>query len=106
MRRVAFAVSLFAVIHAAACLWLIPWSNTAFQLWFDTGSPMSKAGSIGNLVALALSFPFALWAMMIHPARVSTPWLVASVIVNSSLWAACLYVMLAWLRQRRHQARG
>lgn len=100
MRKVAWAAFIFAAAHALTCVWLIPRTNTAFQLWFDVGAPMSKAEDIGHLVALVLSFPVALWTLTLHPARVSTGALVISVVVNSSLWAACLFASLVWLRGR------
>ena len=100
MRKAAVTAFIFAAAHALTCLWLIPRTNTAFQSWFDTGAPMSKAEGIGHLVALALSFPVAFWTLTLHPARVGIWALVISVVVNSSLWAACLFVILVWLRRR------
>ncbi len=102
MRRAICGTLLFAVVHAVASLWLIPRTNIAFQHWFDTGSPMSKSESIGYLVALILSFPVAVRTLALHPARVGTQELVISVVANSSLWAACLYFALMWLRRKRH----
>ena len=106
MRKVVLGAHMFAVIHSLLCLWLIPWTNGAFQLWFDTGAPMSNAERMGHLVALVLSFPGALRTLAQHPARVSTEALVMSVIANSSLWAACLFLVLAWLRRRATSKNG
>ena|SRR5215210_3389759 len=106
MRKVALAAFMFGVAHALLCLWLIPPTNEAFQLSFDTGTPMARADSIGYLVALVLSFPCALWALSQHPAGVSTEALVTSVVANSSSWAACLFLILAWLRRRAASNNG
>jgi len=99
MRKAVLAASTFAVVHALLCFWLIRWTSEPFQVWFDTGTPMSKAEGIGHLVALILSFPGALWALLQHPARVSTEALVMAVAANSISWAACLFLILAWLRR-------
>ncbi len=99
MRKVALTSLAFAVAHALLCFRLIRWTAEPFQLWFDTGEPMSKAQGLGHLAALALSFPCALGALMQHPASVSTEALVVSVAANSSSWAACLFLTLAWLRR-------
>ena len=106
MRKIALAALMFGAAHALLCLWLIPPTNEAFQLWFDTGTPMSKADGVGHLVALMLSFPGALWTLMRHPAGVSTGALVTSVVANSSSWAACLFLILAWLRRRAASNNG
>jgi hypothetical protein len=106
MRKAAMTAFIFATIHALVCLWLIPRTNTAFQSWFDTGAPMSKVEGVGHVVASALSFPVALWTLTLHPARVSTGALVMSVLVNSSLWASCLFALLVWLRRRAASNNG
>ena len=106
MRKVALAALTFGAAHALLCLWLIPPTNEAFQLWFDTGTPMSKADGVGHLVALMLSFPAALWTLTLHPARVSKQELLMSVVANSSSWAACLFLILAWLRRRAASNNG
>jgi hypothetical protein len=99
MRKMALAALMFAVVHALLSFWLIRWTSEPFQLWFDTGARMSKGEGLGHLAALILSFPCALWTLMRHPARVSTEALVMSLAANSSLWAACLFLILAWLRR-------
>ena len=99
MRKVALTAFAFAVAHAVLCCWLIRWTSEPFQVWFDTGEPMSKAEGTGHLAALILSFPGALWALMQHPANVSTEALVMSVAANSSSWAACLFLIMARLRR-------
>src|ERR1043165_4506003 len=106
MRKVALASLTFGAAHALLCLWLIPPTNEAFQFSFDTGGPMSKADLIGYLVALVLSSPGALWALLEHPAGVSRGALVTSVVANSSSWAACLFLTLAWLRRRAASNNG
>ena len=96
----------FAVVHALLCLWLIRWTSGPFQVWFDTGEPVSRAEGLGHLAALALSFPGALWALFQHPARVSADAPVMSVAANSLSWATCLFLIPAWLWRRAASNNG
>jgi hypothetical protein len=106
MRKAALTAFMFAAAHALLCFWLIRWTSGPFQSWFDTGAPMSKAEGLGHLAALTLSFPGALWALTQHPAGVSTEALAMSVAANSSSWAGCLFLLLAWLRRRAASNKG
>ena len=94
---IAFA---FGVIHATICLFLIPWANAAFQVWFDTGSPQSAVERFGYLASLVLSFPIAFWSLWLHPARIGTQEFVTSVALNSVLWSVCLYFILIRFSRR------
>jgi hypothetical protein len=90
----------FGVIHATICLFLIPWANAAFQVWFDTGSPQSAAERFGYLASLVLSFPIAFWSLWLHPARISAQAFVASVVLNSLFWSSCLYLIMVRFSRR------
>lgn len=100
MPKAIFVASLFGVCHAGISLLLIPWSNAAFQQWFDSGSPQTFAERIGYLVSLLLSFPAGIWILFSHPARVSAAALITSTMINSLIWALCVYFVIVWFRRR------
>ena len=106
MRKAFFTALVFAAVHAAATLMIVPWANAAYQRWFDTGISLTPAEGFGHLLSLALSFPVALWTLTLHPERVSTQALVASVAANSLLWAAGVYFIARQLWRRAAPHKG
>lgn len=106
MRKAFLVALLFAAVHAAATLLIVRWANAAYQRWFDTGISLTPAESFGHLLSFALSFPFALRTLTLHPERVSTQALVASVAANSLLWAAGVYLIALWLFRRAAPHKG
>jgi hypothetical protein len=100
IRRPALTALVFTIVHAVVCLLLLPWANVGFQRAFDTGLPGSLGETVGYLLGLILSFPFALWTLWLHPANVNHGLFILSVFTNSLLWGVCIYRFIGRVNRR------